>query len=105
MKKWFHKFLLLFWPWSKIDELERDLASQNQMLITSHDRYNDAYRDGFTHHLQQWMANANMFYGSEPFRDGQKQLMINFYNRGMTSNEALEMLRRTESHRWMSKSN
>ena len=71
MKAWFKKFLLLFWPCSKIDELERALTAQNQMLIAANDRYNNAYRDGFTHHLQQWMANANVFYGPEPFRDGQ----------------------------------
>ena len=96
MRRWFHKFLLRFWPWSKIDELERALAAQNQMLISSHDRYNNAYRDGFTHHLQQWMANANRLYGWEPFRDGQKTVMIDMYNRGKTVREALEGLYLTE---------
>lgn len=96
MKAWFKKFLLLFWPWSKIDELERALTAQNQMLIAANDRYNNAYRDGFTHHLQQWMANANRYYGPEPFRDGQKQLMIDLYNRGMTIKEALDHLRVAE---------
>jgi hypothetical protein len=96
MRAWFKKFLLLFWPWSKIDELQRALTAQNQMLIASNDRYNNAYRDGFTHHLQQWMANANAFYGSEPFRDGQKSAMIDLYNRGKTIREALEGLYLTE---------
>jgi hypothetical protein len=97
MKAWLNKFLLLFWPWSKIDELERALTAQNQMLIAANDRYNGAYRDGFTHHLQQWMANANRFYGPEPFRDGQKSVMIDLYNRGLTIKEALEMLYVTEA--------
>jgi hypothetical protein len=66
------------------------------MLIAANDRYNNAYRDGFTHHLQQWMANANVFYGPEPFRDGQKKLMINLYNRGMAVNEAIDNLRLAE---------
>jgi len=44
MKAWFKKFLLLFWPWSKIDELERALTAQNQMLIAANDRYNNAWQ-------------------------------------------------------------
>lgn len=96
MTKWFNKLLLLFWPWSEIDDLEKALMSQNKMLIAATDRYDSAYRDGFTHHLQRWMANANMFYGLDPFSDHQKQCMIDMYNRGMTSQEALQMLRTAE---------
>ena len=97
MKAWLNKFKLRFWPWSKIDELEKALAAQNQMLIASHDRYNNAYREGFTHHLQQWMANANRYYGPDPFRDGQKSVMIDLYNRGLTIKEALDHLRISET--------
>ena len=94
--KWLRKSLLLFWPWSKIDKLERALAHENGQLITALDRYNGAYRDGFTHHLQRWMATANVYYGPEPFSDQQKQAMINFYNQGYTGREALELLRVAE---------
>jgi hypothetical protein len=97
MKAWLTKFLLCFWPWSKIDELERALTSQNQMLINASARYDHAYRDGFTYHLQTWMANANRYYGPELFRDGQKSVMIDLYNRGMSIKEALEMLMVSEA--------
>lgn len=96
MKKWVRKLLLRCWPWDKIDRLERALASQNKTLIAASDRYNSAYRDGFTHHLERWLANANMFYGPNPFTDGQKQCMIEMYNRGMTSHEGLDVLRMSE---------
>jgi hypothetical protein len=96
MKAWLHNFLLLFWPWSKIEKLEKALAYENRQLIAALDRYNSAYRDGFTHHLQTWMANANVYYGPEPFTDSQRSAMIDIYNRGYTSKEALDMLRLAE---------
>ena len=96
MRKWLQSFLLLFWPWSKIDKLERGLAATNKEIIAAMDRYNSAYRDGFTHHLQKWMANVNVYYGPEPFTDHQKSAMIDIYNRGYTSREALDMLRLAE---------
>lgn len=97
MKAWFRNFLLLFWPWREIDELEKALAAKEALLKASHDRYNNAYRDGFTHHLQQWMAQANQYYGKEPFTDAQKTLMVDLYNRGYDRKEALEMLYRAEA--------
>jgi hypothetical protein len=96
LKAWLKKFLLLFCPWSKIDELERALTAQNTAMIAANDRYNNAYSNGFTHHLQIWMATANRYYGSKMFRDGQKTLMIDLYNKGMTWREALEYLRIAE---------
>jgi endonuclease YncB( thermonuclease family) len=96
MKAWFKKFLLLFWPWSRIDELEKMLAELHGMLDRAHQRYWEAERLAFNQHLQIWMANANMLYGPEPFRDGQKKVMIDLYNRGMTAREAIDSIRIAE---------
>lgn len=92
MKNWLKKFCLLFWPWSKIDEIEKALAKQNDMLIAANDRYNNAYRDGYTHHLQQWMAQTNVQWGSAPFSDDEKTLLIHLYNKGFAWKDALERL-------------
>jgi hypothetical protein len=96
MKAWFKKFLLLFWPWSKIDELERMLAELHGMLDRAHDRYWEANRLAFNQHLQKWMANANVYYGPDPFNEGQTKYMIELYNRGMTAREAIDSIRIAE---------
>ena len=97
MRTWLSKFIVRLWPWSKIDELERALTAQNQMLITSNDRYITAYSDGYRHYLQTWIMQANMFHGKEPFTDGQMKLMISLYEAGYDRREALYQLNVAEN--------
>ncbi len=104
MKKWLRKVLIALWPWSRIATLRRELKDARDASIHS---YEAGYNAGINWHLHNWMANANIYYGPEPFRDGQMQLMMRLYQDGFTFYEALQRLRIAEGRdrTWTNKMN
>jgi hypothetical protein len=93
MRSWLNKFLLRFWPWKEIHRLEQSLDEAKNDTIVAYDR---GYNSGVRWHLENWMKQSNMYYGPEPFRDGQETLMMRLYQDGLTYRQALDHLRLAE---------
>jgi hypothetical protein len=85
------------WPWKLIAILHKTIA-------TLRDERDDArkvlyenklsYDEGYNHHWNNWIANANTFYGSRIFDDNERRAMRRFYDEGKNSFEAIEMLKK-----------
>jgi hypothetical protein len=93
MKEQIKKFLLHFWPWRKIAELEAALTEANKQIVTAMARYDHAYKDGYRSHFQNWLATMQVYHGLPPFDDGERNLMSHLYDQGYGWPDALNRLR------------
>jgi hypothetical protein len=96
IKTWLHKLFLSFWPWSKIDNIEKQLKETQDLLNKALLLAECSYNDGVRWHLENWMKQSNMHYGRESFREDQRALMMKLYQDGLTYRQAVDHLRLAE---------